>query len=139
MSRVINVNNPGKLRNQLMRTSAELLRHMSQKAEMDDEAKDMAALLVFCLREIGDGIDSSAMAWEKRDYWIKAEQLRQRWSWTGQTTARLESMIRNEVWDELPGVMVTLLPKFTDVKVTKFTRSPNLWRGAYQRLINEAE
>ena len=81
MGRVVNTNNPGKVRNQLMRTSAELLRHLSQKTELDNEAKDMAARLVFCLREIEDGIESSAMAWEKRDYWVKAEQLRQRWAW----------------------------------------------------------
>ena len=59
MGRVVNTNNPGKIRNQLMRTSAELLRHLSQKSEMDDEAKDMVARLMFCLRAIE--ADASAL------------------------------------------------------------------------------
>lgn len=135
MSRVVNTNNPGKIRNQMMRTSAELLRHLSQKAALDDEAKDMAALLVYCLREIDDGIEGSALAWEKRDYWIKAEQLRQRWMWTGKAIASLETMIRTEAWETLPGIMADLFGYFADIKITKFTRSSSVWEGAYQRLV----
>jgi len=139
MSRVVNTNNPGKIRNQMMRTSAELLRHLSQKAALDDEAKDMAALLVYCLREIDDGIEASALAWEKRDYWIKAEQLRQRWMWTGKAIASLETMIRTEAWETLPGIMADLFGYFADIKITKFTRSSSVWEGAYQRLMAELD
>jgi hypothetical protein len=137
MSRVVNVDSPGKQRNQLMRTVAELLRHLSQKSEPDDEAKDMAATLVFCLRGIDDGIESSAAAWEKRDYWIKAEQLRQRWGWAGNASARLEAIIRDGTWEALPAFMVSLFEHFSDIKITKFTRDPSAWQGAYQRLIGE--
>lgn len=137
MGRVVNINNPGKIRNQLMRTAAELLRHLSQKADLDDEAKDMAARLVFCLREIDDGIEASSMAWEKRDYWIKAEQLRQRWAWTGNSAARLESLIRSQAWDSLPVVMAELFGHFADIKVIKFTRTADEWQGAYQQLQSE--
>ena len=80
MSRVINTDGPGKRRNQLMRTCAELLRRLSQKQEIDADSKDMLALLTYCLREIEAGIDESALAWEKRDYWMKAEEFRQRCS-----------------------------------------------------------
>lgn len=139
MSRVVNTNNPGKIRNQMMRTSAELLRHLSQKAALDDEAKDMAALLVYCLREIDDGIEASALAWEKRDYWIKAEQLRQRRMWTGKAIASLETMIRTEAWETLPGIMADLFGYFADIKITKFTRSSSVWEGAYQRLVAELD
>jgi hypothetical protein len=137
MSRVVNPNNPGKVRNQLMRTAAELLRHLSQKAELDAEAKDMAALLVFCLRDIEDGIEASAIAWERRDYWVKAEQLRQRWVWAGNSSARLENVIRNDSWETLPGIMVNLFEHFADIKITKFTRDSAEWDGAYQRLVDE--
>jgi len=137
MSRVLNTNDPGKIRNQLMRTVAELLRHLSQKKELDDEAKDMAAMLVFCLRDIDEGIETSAAAWEKRDYWIKAEQLRQRWVWTGNASASVENVIRNESWETLPAVMAGLFEHFADIKITKFTRDASEWQGAYQRLQEE--
>ncbi len=134
MSRVVNTNNQGKVRNQMMRTAAELLRRLSQKAELDDEAKDMVAALVFCMREIEDGIEASAEAWEKRDYWVKAEQLRQRWGWAAGTAVDLESMIRREAWDTLPALMAGLLGHFTDIKIAKFTRDASTWEGAFQRL-----
>ena len=137
MGRVVNTNNPSKIRNQLMRTSAELLRHLSQKTELDGEAKDMAARLMFCLRDIEDGIESSALAWEKRDYWIKAEQLRQRWVWAGNGSARLESLIRQESWENMPVVMAELFAHFTDIKITKFTRHASEWNGSYQAFLDE--
>ncbi len=137
MGRVVNIDSPGKNRNKLMRTAAELLRHLSQKTTLDDDAKDMAALLVFCLREIEDGIEGSAMAWEKRDYWIKAEQLRQRWAWAGNGAASLETMIRYERWESLPGIMAGLFEHFADIKITKFTRDASEWLGAYERLLGE--
>ena len=137
MGRVVNTNNPGKIRNQLRRTGAEILRQLSQKSAIDEESKDMISHLVFCLREIDDGIEASAEAWEKRDYWIKAEQLRQRWAWTGSAAARLERIVRQDDWELLPTVMVELFERFADVKVTKFTRKPDEWSGAYARLLDE--
>lgn len=136
MGRVVNTNSTGKMRNQLMRTVAELLRHLSQKTEIDNEAKDMVARLVFCLRDIDDGIEASAIVWEKRDYWLKAEQLRQRWAWTGNAAARLEQMILDDAWDSMPGMMLSLVEHFSDIKISKFTRDASEWSGAYQQLMD---
>lgn len=138
MSRVINTNGPGKTRNQLMRTSAELLRRLSQKADMDDEARDMAALLALCLRQLDAGIDQSAAAWEKRDYWLKSERFRARWAWTGKHARLMDDLVRREAWEELPGALAQLLPHFEEVKITKFTRTPALWKGAFRKLMEES-
>lgn len=137
MSRVINTDSTGKNRSRLMRTCAELLRHLSTKPAIDEEARDMVACLVFSLREIDEGIDASAMVWENRDYWIKAEKLRQRWTWVGLKADELNALIINEEWDQLPMAMVSLLPQFADIKVTRLTRTADTWNGAYERLIRE--
>ncbi len=137
MSRVIHTDSTGKNRNRHMRTCAEILRHLSQKSAIDDETKDMAALLVYSLREIENGIDNSEAVWEKRDYWMKAEKLRQRWDWVAQSAQNLERIVRDDQWLELPQQMVTLLPHFADVKITRFTRTADLWEGAYKRLISD--
>lgn len=137
MSRVINTDSTGKNRNRLMRTCAELLRHLSTKPAIDEEALDMVACLVYSLREIEAGIESSALVWENRDYWIKAERLRQRWTWVGQKSDELNALIISEDWGRLPELMVSLLPNFADIKVTRLTRTPDTWQGAYERLISE--
>lgn len=137
MSRVINPDNPGKRRNQLMRTSAELLRRLSQKGNIDNEAKDMLASLVFALREIDDGIEESSKAWEKRDYWMKAEEFRQRWAWAGKAADELKAVIFAEDWAQLATMFVKLLPYFADIKITKYTRDESSWANAYARLAEE--
>ena len=137
MSRVINTDSTGKQRNQIMRTGAEILRRLSQKSDIDAEVKDMLAMLVYCFREIEEGIDQSAQAWEKRDYWVKAEELRQRWSWPGDVADQIQAIIFKEDWNLLPPLMVKLLPRFADIKITKLTRDETLWQGTYERLMKE--
>src|SRR5262245_46135088 len=117
MSRVVKVDGPGKLRNQMMRTGAEVLRLLSQKPGLDDEARDMAATLVYCLLAIDAGIDESALAWEKRDYWVKAEQFRARWAWARRLGAELRSLVVSEAWDQLPVMLARLIPNFADIKI----------------------
>ncbi|MBE2194884.1 MAG: hypothetical protein IAE83_11980 [Anaerolinea sp.] len=135
MSRVINTDSTGKARNQHMRTAAELLRRLSQKPALDDDSKDMAALLVYCFKEIEDGIEESMVAWEKRNYWNKVEQFRQEWIWVGLAAAKLEALIRSGDWDQLPAQLVSLFPRFAHITISKFTRGEDAWQGAYQRLM----
>jgi hypothetical protein len=99
---VINTDSTGKQRNQTMRTVAEILRRLSQKQVVDDEVRNMTAMLVYCFREIEAGIEQSATAWEKRDYWVKSEELRQRWMWVGDMADQLRTMIYTEQWTSLP-------------------------------------
>jgi|RhiMetdeSRZDD1v2_1073273.scaffolds.fasta_scaffold08184_11 hypothetical protein len=137
MSRVVKLDGPGKQRNQLMRTAAEVLRRLSEKSQLDEEAQDMAALLVFCFREIDSGIDDSVTAWEKRDYWVKAERFRARWSWAGPASRELEKVVRGNSWDQLPVTLIKVLPHLEEIKISKYTRKPSIWRGAYSRLLHE--
>ena len=137
MSRYINTDGPGKRRNQLMRTCAELLRRLSQKGTIDADSKNMLSMLVFSLRDIDAGIEESSKAWEKRDYWMKAEEFRQRWSWSGLYADTLSALIYEERWGDLPDVMLKLLPYFAEIKVTKFTRDEKLWSGDYAQLMDE--
>lgn len=134
---VINTDSTAKHRNQAMRTGAEMLRLLSQKPEIDDEVKDMVAALTYALREIDEGIDTSAAAWEKRDYWMKADELRVRWEWTARMADQLTALIYEERWGDLPTMMVKLFPYFNDIKITKMTRKEDAWQGAYTRLLRE--
>ena len=137
MSRVINVDSPTKRRNRNRRTIAELLRRLSQKASFDDDAKDMAATIVFALQEIADGVNQSAAAWEKRDYWLKAERFLRQWEWCAESAANIDDVLRHEAWDLLPELLADLFPRFADIQLKTMTRKPDVWRGAYARLLSE--
>lgn len=139
MSRVINTDNPAKKRNANRRTIAELLRRLSQKANMDEDAKDMAATIVFALREIDEGVEQTVAAWEKRDYWMKAERFMREWDWTGEMAANMEDVLRNQAWDLLPELLADLFPRFADIQIKTMTRKQDTWQGAYKLLLSQPE
>jgi cytochrome P450 len=140
MSRIISTERPGKIRNQHRRTIAEALRRLSQKSQLDDEAKDLAALIIFCLHGIADTVDQTIRAWEKRDYYLKAERFREKWRWVDPIADELSAVvggINEDRWERLPAVLARLMPHFADVKVKRMTRKPTLWQGAYNKFIGE--
>lgn len=136
MSRVIATDSVGKERRQLRRTIAEALRRLASKKEFDEESQDLTALIVFSLRRLDEGVDRTATAWEKRDYYLKADRFRLEWEWVDQTAYSLETALLLGQWEQVPEILVGLFPKFTDVTIARYTRSPNLWQGCYQRLSN---
>lgn len=138
MGRVINNNTPGKRRNAMMRTIAEILRRLGQQGgEITDDVRDMTAMIVYCLREIDASIIDTIKAWEKRGYWQKADKFQLQWMWSEQYAKSLEKLIRDEDWARLPELMMKLFPHFASIEINKMTRNPSDWDGAYDRLLEE--
>ena len=140
MGRLINTDSTGAQRQRWRRTIAEALKRLMAKGSLDAEAKDLAALIVLSLREINEGVEQSATAWDKRHYYIKADRLRHDWEWTQRSADRMIKLIRVDDWLRLPVVLAELAPRFADVSVVKLTRSAEMWNGALERLLElEAE
>jgi hypothetical protein len=139
MSRVITTRSPGKIRHQHRRTIAEALRRLSQKSEIDQETKDLTALIVFCLQGMSDTVDQTIEAWEKRDYWLKAERFREEWRWIDPLADELSAIIFQGQWEALPVALARMTPHFSDVKVRKMTRKPSLWAGAFDKFMDASE
>lgn len=137
MARVINTNSPGKRRNKHMRTIAEILRHLGQKTTIDDNSKDMVAAVIFSLRAIEATVEESAVAWEKRGYWKKADDFQQKWWWCSLSSASLEKLVRSDDWEQIPEAMFKLFPHFADIKINRLTRDPRDWIGMYSKLMRE--
>jgi hypothetical protein len=137
MSRVINTADPGKQRSQHRRTIAEVLRHLMFKREFDDEAKDLAAALVLALRGIAASVEVTVNAWEKRDYYLKADRFRLEWEWVAPAAQRLEEIVIKGRWEKLPLELAALAPHFADIRILKMTRAPSAWKSSYQLLLHE--
>lgn len=129
---------PTQKRNSLRRAIAEILRRLSSKPGLDAESKDMLAFIALALRDIADGIDRSAAAWEKRDYYVKADQFRREWEWAAPAAERLRAALREERWNDVLAELAGLAPRFADVRVTNLTRPASLWQGCYARLKSSA-
>lgn len=138
MTRIINTASPGKLRNQARRTIAEVLRHLMHKDPADPEAKDMAACVVYALRDIESTIDTTVEAWEKRDYYLKADRFRLEWEWVGKEATQLERLIRQGRWSDVSQQLVGLVTRFSDIKIGRATRPPSTWQGCYEQLMRDS-
>jgi hypothetical protein len=135
MSRIVSVQGVGTRRQRLRRTVAEALRRLLAKDELDGEARDLAALIVFSLREIDQGIEQTVAAWEKRDYYLKADRFAQEWRWAVPAADELEEILREEAWERLPASLASLLSHFSDITVNRMVRPEELWQGCYERLL----
>lgn len=135
MTRITNVDGtPASQRNRLRRTIAEILRRFSSKSSVDAEAKDMIAFTIIALRVINESIEKSCEAWEKRDYYLKADQFRREWRWVAPAADRLEDLAMTEEWSLLPTELAGLAARFSDVKVNQMRKPASLWQGAYEKL-----
>lgn len=134
MSRLINPDGVGKQRDRLMKAVTLSLRTMATRAAIDAETKDMVAFIALALNEIHDTIDVTCAAWEKRDYWLKADQFRREWGWAGRTGAKLERVVLGDEWHNLPALMVELSKHLEKVVLPKRNTLGTPWNGALAKL-----
>jgi hypothetical protein len=138
MSRVVNPNGPGKSRDYARRTIAEILRHLIRKRSWDDEARDMASAVVLALEDIAASVEVTTEAWEKRDYFLKADRFRLEWEWAGPASRQLAEIVTNDRWNQLPAVLAALAPRFSDIRILKMTRAADTWLGQYRALCDRS-
>ena len=137
MSRLIKPEGVGKTRERLMKNVAWTLRDLASKPRLDEDARDMAAFMALCLREIAETIDETCAAWEKRDYWLKADQFRREWDWSAVTAGKLEKVVLENQWNDLPALMAGLMQRVQKVNLPKTNKLAEAWRGAYAVLLEK--
>jgi len=136
LSRVINPESAGKERTQLTKAIVLAVRELAKQAEVTNEAKDLAAFIALALKSISEGIDISVAAWEKRDYWIKADKFRMEWMWTGQVADKMKVAIFTDDWGTIAMLMPQIAQKFSKIMVSDNHRLGKPWVGAYQQLTS---
>jgi len=134
MSRVINPDSAGKERTRLTKGIVLAMRELAKQAEPNDEARDMAAFIVLALESISDGIDVSVQAWEKRDYWVKADRFRMEWMWSGQVAAKLRAAVLTDDWATIAMQLPVIARKFEKIKIAEKHRLGRPWVGAWRQL-----
>jgi hypothetical protein len=134
LSRVINPDSVGKERTRLIKSIALCIRGMAKMSEVSPETKDMAAFVALALQSISEGIDASVAAWEKRDYWVKADKFRMEWIWAGQTAEKMKTAVLHDDWASVAMLMPQIASKLGNVVVSDNHRLGKPWTGAYTLL-----
>ncbi len=136
MSRVINPESAGKDRTRLTKAIVLAVRELAKQKEVTEEAKDLAAFISLALKTISEGIDVSVAAWEKRDYWIKADRFRMDWAWTGQYADKIKVAIFTDDWGTIAMTIPQIAQKFSKIAVSENHRLGKPWVGAFKQLTN---
>lgn len=134
MSRVINPDSVGKERTRLTKGIVLCIRELAKQKDITSETKDMAAYIALALQSIADGIDASVAAWEKRDYWVKADKFRMEWLWAGQSAAKMKAAVLGDDWATVAVLMPQIAARFTKIEVSDNHRLGKPWSGAYTLL-----
>jgi hypothetical protein len=131
---VINPDSVGKERTRLSKSIVLCVRELARQREVTPESKDLAAFIALALQSIADGIDVSVAAWEKRDYWVKADRFRMEWLWAGQYAAKMKDAVLADDWAAIAMLMPQVAQKFSKIEVSDNHRLGKPWVGAYTLL-----
>jgi hypothetical protein len=134
LSRVINPDSAGKDRTRLTKAIVLAIRELAKQKDVTNEAKDLAAFIVLALKTISEGIDASVAAWEKRDYWVKADKFRMEWMWAGQYADKMKVALFTNDWGTIAMLMPKIATKFNKIVVSDNHRLGKPWVGAYKQL-----
>ena len=134
MSRVINPDSVGNLRTQLIKGIVLSIRELARQTGTGAETRDIAAFIAIALKTISEGIDVSVTAWEKRDYWIKADKFRMEWIWTGATAEKMRNAVLSDDWATVASLSAQIAQKFNKIQVSENHRLGRPWVGSFDRL-----
>ena len=133
MSRVININGTGKERNTFTRGIVAALRELMKQKVPDAHSYDLAAFIGLSLLAIDANVEQSVKAWEKRDYWVKADRFRMEWAWAGSLGREILKGLDNGDWSVIAICSAKIGQKLAAVKVTERSRIGTPWVGAWEK------
>lgn len=137
MGRLINLESAGKERTRLTRAIVLALRELMRCNEPDDLARDLAAFVSLALLDIGDTVEGSVAAWEKKGYWVKADRFRLDWEWSTRLGQAIQQSLLKDDWANIALLSVQTAQKLMKVKVPLKNRLGTPWVGAWEKLRNQ--
>jgi Flp pilus assembly protein TadG len=138
LGRIIKTGSAGKDRILLEKGIVVAVRALAQQNRIDDTTRDLLAYIALSLQAIGDTIDTSVAAWEKRGYWVKADHYRMEWIWTSQLGKQLQQAILDEDWGNATAMVAQVTQKLSKVDVPVRNRLGTPWVGSYEKLSEVA-
>ena len=111
------------------------IRELAKQSDRDENAYDLVAFIALSLKAIGDSVDESVVAWEKRGYWVKADRYRMEWSWSTRLGEELQQALLKGDWGFVANIIAQVTQKMSKVKVSTKNRIGSPWVGTWDRLI----
>lgn len=137
MSRVISTDSVRTERTRLKKGIVLAIRELMQQQEANELSRDLIAYILRSLDRITETIDISVEAWEKRDYWLKADQFRREWRWAAVIAERIRPKVLALDFPALIPDLISLGQALSDTTVSDNHRLGAPWVGSWDLLTAE--
>ena len=127
------------IRSRLSKSIVKALRLLMQKQKPDSESRDLAAYIILALEKIAESVETTASAWEKRDYWLKADRFRQEWAWCEARSQALAEALRADDWAGVAQELALIGQALRGVEVSANNRLGKPWVGAWEKFSQRYE
>lgn len=136
MGQIYNPQRPGKERDHLIKMILYAIDAMETTSIESMEYKDLSTFIFLSAKSVLQTIERTAVAWEKRDYWLKADRFRQEWNWLETGIPELEKTIMNEEWNSVQLIVAGFRDELELVDLPKRKKSGEPWAGAYLKMLD---
>ncbi len=136
MSRIIKTGSASKDRLLLEKGIVLAIRELSHQSGMNNTTRDLLAYIALSLVAIGETIEDSVAAWEKRGYWLKADRYRMEWAWANSLGVQMRQAILEEDWGIVTQDIAQVTQRLSKTKIAQRNRLGTPWTGFYQKLVS---
>jgi hypothetical protein len=133
LSRIITVEGTGVERTRLTKSIVVALRELMKQKEPDAHSYDLVAYISLALLQIDANIEKTVVAWEKKDYWLKADKFRMQWSWAKGVGEKIGSALESGDWATIAMQSALIGQKLIGIKVSDNHRLGTPWVGAWKK------
>lgn len=133
MSQVINRNNYSSQRSTYLRFISTALNYLKLKNISKDEYKDIIVFIFLTIGEIEKTIQQTIQPWEKRGYWVKADQFRREWSWVEPLYHSMKTKIVAQNWEKMGTDLQAIDEICKDYPPYQRMQIKNPWQGSWQK------
>lgn len=127
------------VRNRLCKSIVLAMRKLMKQSEPDALSRDLVAFIVLALGQIMESVDQSVIAWEKRDYWLKADQFRRDWAWAERSQKALSAAVLAQDWSRIVPEIAGLAQPLSKVQVSDQHRLGEPWLGAWKAFTEKSQ
>ena len=135
LGRIIKTGSASKDRAWLEKGIVVAIHELVKQTKTDGSTYDLVAFISLSLKAIEETVEESVAAWEKRDYWVKADRYRMEWNWASRLSDELLQALSKEDWGNVAIIIAQVTQKMSKVKVPMKNRIGTPWVGSWARLI----
>jgi hypothetical protein len=139
VGRIVRTESGATRRQRILSAMAQALRAVAQRSDVSDgETREVLAFLALSLSELSESVEETAAAWERREYWLKADRFRLEWAPIQAVYGRLDLALRAGDLSQARSSGTDLARLLAEKRLRPLKSSSTPWRGAWDAWLQKS-